>query len=154
MTKTEKALNFQVLQGAVAKQFKQLSASKLFVVNLEKDKLWETYLNSFPAGSNPIYKTRGEHDCSCCRHFVKSLGGVVTISDGAIRTLWDFQVDGVYQYVANAMAEFVRHHAIDNVFLHYERLVGTANSRQLLEDRSVKTWDHFYVNLPFQFNEA
>jgi hypothetical protein len=147
-TMSEKALNFQVLQAAVAKQFKQMSASRLFVVNLDKDELWATYLGSFPAGSNPIYKKRTEHDCGCCRHFVKALGGVVTISNGEIRTLWDFKVDGAYQEVADAMAEFVRRHAIDNVFLHYERLVGTANSRQLMEDKSVKTWDHFYVNLP------
>ncbi len=148
MTQTEKALNFQVLQAAVAKQFKLLSGSKLFALNLDKDKLWETYLNSFPAGSNPLYKTRTEHDCGCCRHFVKALGGIVAITDGVIGTLWDFKVEGAYQEVADAMAEFVRQHAIDNVYLHYERLVGTANSRQLLEDKSVKTWDHFYVNLP------
>ncbi len=148
MTQTEKALNFQVLQAAVAKQFKLLSGSKLFALNLDKDKLWETYLNSFPAGSNPLYKTRTEHDCGCCRHFVKALGGVVTITDGVIGTLWDFKVEGAYQDVADTMAEFVRQHAVDNVYLHYERLVGTANSRQLLEDKSVKTWDHFYVNLP------
>lgn len=147
-TISEKGLNFQILQGAVAKQFKQMSASRLFTVDLDKDELWATYLRSFPDGSNPVYKTRTEHDCGCCRHFVKALGGVVTISNGVIGTLWDFEVDGTYGEVAQVMAEFVRRHAVDNVFLHYERLVGTANSRQLLEDKSVKTWDHFYVNLP------
>lgn len=148
VTMSGKALNFQVLQAALAKKFKQMSEARLFVVSVDKDELWATYLRSFPDGSNPVYKTRTEHDCGCCRHFVKTLGGVVTIGDGAIRTLWDFQVDGTYQEVAEAMAGFVRRHAVNNIFLHYDRLVGTANSRQLLEDRSVKTWDHFYVNLP------
>jgi hypothetical protein len=147
-TVIEKGLDFKVLQSAVAKQFKQLSESRLFVVSLDKDKLWETYLNSFPAGYNPVYKKRTEHDCGCCRHFVKALGGVVTIADGVVRTLWDFQVEGVYQEVAVAMAEFVRRHTIDNVYLYYDRLVGTASNRQLLEDSSVQTWNHFYVNLP------
>lgn len=148
MTTADKGLSFSVLQSAVAKQFKQMSTCKLFVVALEKDKLWETYLNSFPVGTNPIYKTRTEHDCSCCRHFIKNLGGVVTTKNGVLESVWDFVVEGAYQEVADAMAVFVKSHAIDNIFLHYERLVGTANSRQLLEDRSVKTWDHFYVNLP------
>lgn len=147
-TISEKALNFQTMQQAVAKQFKQLSGSRLYIVNLDKDKLWETYLNSFPAGTNPVYKTRTEHDCSCCQHFIKALGGVVAIKNGVLESIWDFVVDGAYQEVADAMATFVKAHAIDNIYLHYERLVGTANSRQLLEDKSVKTWDHFYVNLP------
>ena len=148
MTISEKGLDFRVLQVAVAKQFKQMSAARLFSVNLERDELWATYLASFPEGSNPVYKSRTEHDCGCCRHFVKALGGVVTIEGGSIRTLWDFEIDGAYQQVAETMAAFVRRHAIDNIYLHYERLVGQANSRQLLEDKSVKTWDHFYVNLP------
>lgn len=142
------ALNFTTLQTAVAKQFKRMSEGRLFLTAVDKEELWQTYLRSFPAGSNPVYKTRTEHDCGCCRQFVKTLGGVVNVVNGQLVTLWDFQVDGAYQAVADAMAAFVRSHAIDNVFLHYETLVGTVKSNQLLEDKSVKTWDHFHVNLP------
>lgn len=141
-------LTFMDVQSAVAKQFKLISGSRLFVVGLDKEELWAAYLASFPDGSNPVYKTRTEHDCGCCRHFIKALGGVVAVNNGAVQTLWDFKVSDAYQEVADAMAKFVRRHVIENVFLHYERLVGTANNRQLLEDKSVKTWEHFYVNLP------
>ena len=34
---------------------------------VSKDALWDTYLASFPEGSNPVYKTRTEHDCQCCK---------------------------------------------------------------------------------------
>lgn len=45
----------------------------LFEVNLDKDELYNLYLNSFPKGTNPIFRERTEHDCSCCRHFIKNL---------------------------------------------------------------------------------
>lgn len=139
---------FTDFQSALSKHFKAMSAHRLFITDADGDALWDTYLGSFPAGSNPIYKKRTEHDCSCCRHFIKQIGGVVNIIDGAVVTLWDFQVEGPYQKVADAMAAYVRSHSIRNVYLHSESIVGSANSRQLLEDKSVKTWNHFFVNLP------
>lgn len=152
MTITEekqKTIQFSTIQSALAKQFKAMSAKRLFATAVDGTALWDKYLASFPDGSNPIYKARTEHDCSCCRHFIKNIGGVVNITDGKIVTLWDFKVDGPYQEVVDAMAEYVRGHAIDNVYLHYERMVGTAKSNQLLEDKkTVKSWDHYYVNLP------
>lgn len=146
-TKTE-PINFTTMQSAVGKQFKAMSANRLYSTTVNGDELWQTYLNSFPAGSNPLFKKRTEHDCSCCRHFIKLVGGVVNIINGKLVTLWDFPVDGAYQDVANAMDRYVRRHAIQNIFLHYDRLVGSASTRQLLEDRSVKSWEHYYVNLP------
>jgi hypothetical protein len=140
-------LSFQVIRSALAKQFKAMSDKRLFQTTADGEALWSTYLGSFPVGANPIYKTRTEHDCGCCRHFIKHLGGVVNIVDGKVITLWDFKVDG-YQEVVDAMAAYVRGIAIGNVYLHYDKMVGTANSRQLLEDKSVKTWEHFHVNLP------
>ncbi len=139
---------FTDIQAAVAKHFKGMSEKRLFSTRVDKTKLWEHYLSSFPPGSNPLYKARTEHDCSCCRHFIKTLGGVVNILNGKFVTLWDFDIKGPYQEVADAMAVYVRGLPIDNIFLHPQNLVGTAKNRQLLEDSSVKMWDHFYVNLP------
>lgn len=148
MTTSVETITFAAVQSAVAKQFKAMSANRLFSTTAVKDRLWEIYLGSFPEGSNPLYKTHTEHDCSCCRHFIKNIGGAVNIVNGKLVTFWDFKIDGPFQVVADAMARYVRSCAIDNVYLHYERLVGTINTRQLLEDKNVKTWDHFHVNLP------
>lgn len=139
---------FVAIQSAIAKQFKAMSSKRLFAIAADGAALWETYLASFPPGSNPIYKSRTEHDCGCCRHFIKSIGGVVNIVDARVVTLWDLNIGGPYQVVADAMAAYVRARSIENIYLHSERMVGTAASRQLLEDKSVKTWEHYYVNLP------
>lgn len=140
---------FNKIQTAVAGQFKKMSAGTLYSTTADGAAMWDVYLGSFPAGANPIYKTRTEHDCGCCRHFIKSVGGVVGIDEaGELVTIWDVAVGGDYQVVADAMAAFVRTQTIDNIYLHYERMVGTAASRQLLEDKTVKTWGHFHVNLP------
>ena len=141
-------MDFKDIGKAVAKQFQTMTSTGLFQVEVDKDSLWETYISSFPEGTNPIYVKRTEHDCSCCRSFIRTMGGVVTIVDGKFTTIWDINIGGFYQVVADAMAKLVKRCAIDNVFLHTERSVGTANSRQLLEDSTVKTWEHFFVNLP------
>ena len=76
-------------------------SAHLFVMDVDKDKMWETYLSSFPEGTNPIFKTKTWHDCSCCRHFIKALGNVVAIHDGEIETIWDFETgnDPTYEPV-------------------------------------------------------
>src|SRR5258708_4778880 len=102
-------MEFKVFQAAVSKQFKKMSERPLFVAATgDSTELWELYLASFPEGSNPIYKKRTEHDCSCCRRFVKVLGSVVNIVDGKLVTIWDFDIDGPYGVVANIMSEYVR----------------------------------------------
>ena len=78
----------------------------LFEVQLDKDQLWNMYLDSFPAGTNEIYRKRREYDCSCCRHFIKQFGNVVSIDHGIVTTIWDFETeDSVFQPVLNALSE-------------------------------------------------
>jgi hypothetical protein len=142
-----KVANFAVIKTAVAKQFKEMVATGLYYVELDKDALWQTYLASFPAWADPLYRKRTEHDCSCCKSFIRAAGGIVTIRDNQLVTLWDCQTDDAYQPVVDALAKTVRQHAIANIFLHREPVVGVAKN---FEDTTsgVKTWEHFFVNLP------
>ena len=141
-------MTFHAIGNAVARQFATMTATGLFKTQIPKDALWDAYLASFPPGSNPIFRQRTEHDCNSCKHFIRAIGGVVTIKDGQIVTIWDVKVDGYWQVVADAMATLVKAAAIDNIFLRPERTVGAAKNHQKLESGEVITWEHFFVNLP------
>lgn len=144
-------MDFGIFGRAVAKQFDKLSKHELFVVDVDKSELWETYLKSFPAGSNPIYKERTEHDCNCCKQFIRAVGNVVAIIDGKLKTIWDVDAgDPNYQAVSDALAELVRSKPIRNVFLVSEKTAGQAKTFQQMVDH-VKTWEHFFVNIPTKF---
>lgn len=145
-------MNFKLFQQAVAVQFKRMSAHPLFRVNADKDWLWATYLNAFPAGTNLLYRKRTEHDCSCCKSFIRIIGNVVAIIDGKVESIWDIKVDSeAYQIVANTMAGLIQIHTINNAFLHYEGHAGTERNFEQVTGEAPKTWDHFHVHIPKQF---
>lgn len=140
--------DFMNLKVAIQKHFSEMESSHLLVMDTDKDKLWETYLKSFPEGSNPIYKERTEHDCNCCRNFIKNYGGIVTLKDDKLISIWDINVGGEYQVVADALSKLVKKSTVSNIFLNDSVHAGTDSNRQLLEDGTVRKWDHFYVKLP------
>lgn len=138
--------NFKHFGQAVNKRFNELSKNELYVAGSDRDALWNTYLAAFPAGTNPIYKVRTEFDCNCCKNFIRNLGSLVTIGDdGKVTTLWDIKgLEYPFDVVAAKLDEFVRSQAITSVFRTKEQSYGSEHSRQLREDKSVHTWDHFW----------
>ena len=145
-------MDFSNFKRAVAQQFKQMQEHELFVANV--DDLWNTYLSSFPEGTNPIYRKRTEHDCSGCRSFVKRAGKVVAIIGGKLATIWDvYGVDGVdpaYKVVAGALAAKVRAAVIDNGFLTSENTAGADKTFENLVN-DVKAWEHFFIKFPTKY---
>ena len=72
--------NFSTFKQAVTAQFALMEKGMLLTTKVSKDELWDTYLGSFPEGSNPIFRERTEHDCSCCKQFIRTMGDVVYMS--------------------------------------------------------------------------
>jgi hypothetical protein len=140
-------MEFREFKTAVQRQFNEMKDNNLFRVNLDKDELWNEYLESFPADSNPMFRKRTEHDCSCCRQFIRSVGDMVTIKNGAVISIWDINVGGNYQVVADAMSAFVKEHNINDVFFHTEKTAGTDKNFQDTDD-GVLTWEHLFIQLP------
>jgi hypothetical protein len=144
-------MDFQIFKAAVAKQFKMMQNHQLYRVDVSKDKLWETYLSSFPEGSDPIYKERTEHDCNCCKQFIRAVGDVVAIIDDKLVSIWDVNAgDPNYQAVSDSLATLVKSGNIADVFFHFEKTAGTNKNYQDTVD-GVKTWDHFFVNIDAKF---
>lgn len=147
-------LDFVEFKTAVRKRFGELSKHDMFRVDLSKDDLWNCYIGSFPSGTNPIFRERTEHDCSCCRQFIRAVGNAVAIVDGEVLSLWDVKMgQHPYQVVADAMAELIKSRDICDVFLHYEKSVGTDRNFED-DDGKVITWEHFHADIPWARNEG
>ena len=145
---------FHIFAKAVRKQFDDIAQGKLFVIDSDRDFIWEKYLAAFPDGSNPIFRERTDHDCSCCRHFIRDIGNVVAIKNGALASVWDLNgLPSHYQAVANAMSGYVKSLPIRDVFLTNAAKHGTPVSHELMNGKSHE-WTHFAVEAPRTFVTA
>ena len=138
---------FSDIKIGVQKQFDRMKSHSLFRVQVDKDLLWQTYLNSFPEGTNTTFRERTEHDCQCCRQFIRAIGNVVAVIDGKLESIWDVKVGGHYQIVADALSTLIKKSSIENVFLHTEHTAGTDKNYQNLESGEILTWEHFLMQI-------
>lgn len=147
-------MNFKGFRDLIGRKFAEISkdATCLFEVEVDKDELWNLYLDSFPAGTNEIYRKRREYDCSCCRHFIKNFGNVVVIKNNEVHTIWDVNTgDSTFQPVADAMATYIKAHAVTNVYVTNFNKIGTHHNYEMTEDGRTICYDHFYVEVPDRF---
>ncbi|KPK66790.1 MAG: hypothetical protein AMS21_01150 [Gemmatimonas sp. SG8_38_2] len=145
-------MKFNLLKEAIRAQFERMAQHALYLTDVTKDDLWETYLSSFPNGSNPIYRERTEHDCNCCRSFIKACGNVVTVVGNKMTSIWDVEVDEPnYQAVVDGMAALVKSRPIRTRFVRTEKTLGTDKNHKLEENGDVKVWEHFHFELPRVF---
>ena len=144
---------FMKFKKALQKHFDEMQkeATHLFEVNVDKDELWNTYLDSFPVGTNEIFRERREHDCSCCRQFIKNIGSAVTIKDNQIHTIWELNLgDTTYQPVCDALDAFVKAHTVTDIYTTKFSKIGTDFNFEEINGKSHQ-WDHFFLELPSKF---
>ena len=144
-------MEFRNFNNVLNKHFKEMAkCGQLFYVSVDKDEMWNLYLDSFPAGTNNIFRKRREFDCSCCRHFVKTIGNVVAIKDGNVISVWDFVAGSkVYQPVIDALSAYVKSKEIAGIWLCSDKAVGTLMNYEYDENgKKVMQWDHFHVEVP------
>jgi hypothetical protein len=134
---------FNVIKNKVTERFNLLSKHKLYTVALDKDTLFNAYLDSF----SPEY--RQEHNCNCCKYFLRNYGGIIAIVNGKIETLWDFKLEGtIYDKVPEALHKIVSNAGIENIFVSKVRELGTDFNYKHIEGSSIRTYIHFYGFLP------
>lgn len=143
---------FKDFVKAIQKNLQQMSkdSSRLFTVNVDTEELYNLYLDSFPAGTNEIYRERREYDCSCCRHFIRDVGNVVSIKNGELHTIWGINPvsDDKYNVVAAALDAYVKQKAVLGVFFKKEKRIGTPENREMLPIGKINKYEHFFVDLP------
>lgn len=146
-------MEFEQFKVALQNHFKEITqnVSYLFEVDVDKDELWNVYLDSYPEGTNELYKKRREYDCSCCRQFIKSIGATVVIENGHVKTIWDFNAnDSTFQQVCDTLSAFVKSKIVSDVYFTNIAKIGT-NQNFALTDGVSKKWEHFYLELPNKF---
>lgn len=144
-------MEFKNVKNALAENFSRISATNsLFETDIDKDYLWNLYLNSFPEGTNPIYRERRIYDCSACRQFIRNIGGAVYIDEDLnIHSIFEFDTGSkTFQPVMDAMAIYVTSRPIVDIYFNDSSTVGIDKNRELLDNGTVQTWDHFFVTLP------
>lgn len=143
-------MDFKTFRAEINAQWEKISRGRrLWRVKATGDQLWNTYLDSFPAGTNEIYRTRREYDCNCCRQYIRDLGGVVTIENGRLVSIWGGAIsDPNFQVVARAMDQLVTNSPIENVWYGAQKHAGTDHNFMATEDGSSHRWNHFYSAIP------
>jgi len=147
-------MNFGEFKVLMQEHFKQMSkdATHLFEVELDKDVLWNLYLDSYPDGKNEIFRQRREHDCSCCRHFIKNIGNVVFLVNNKITTIWDFETgDITFQPVIDVLSKFVKSQLVSNIYVSKDKKIGTNKNYENCENGKIIEWEHFFLELPDKF---
>ena len=144
---------FMMFKKALQEHFDEMQkeVTHLFEVNVDKDELWNTYLDSFPIDTNEIFRERREHDCSCCRQFIKNIGSAVIIKNNQIHTIWELNLgDTTYQPVCDALDNFIKTHTVKDIYTTKFSKIGTDFNFEEINGKSHQ-WDHFFLELPSKF---
>lgn len=144
-------MSFTAFRNVIDTKFKQLTKHDMFVVDLSKTDVWDAYLSNFKPEDNPVFLTNTEHDCNCCKQFIRDLGRVVIIKDDlSLDSIWNVKTDDVYQPVVDALHKLVSSSRVLKPFLHYEDSAGTKHNHKEYESGVVQ-WNHFYSDIPTKF---
>lgn len=151
--------SFAPFGDLVAANFKRIvSQQQVFVAAVDGDALYAAYLAAFPEGTNPFMRSRTEHDCSCCKQFIRRVGNVVAVDGDKVTTIWDdaaARASHPYSVVAVSLRNLVRNAALADIFRlsGKETSFGAAQTRNLDKATGqVITHHHFYTgNIPGRF---
>lgn len=89
-------LDFKLFANPVEKQFDKLANSSeylLLQVNVDRDQLWQIYLNAYPSDLNTVFRERQHYDGNYDRYFIKRLGSVVAYNTKTKK----LKLSGMYQ---------------------------------------------------------
>lgn len=134
---------FRTLKAQVAQHFRTMASQPLFYVPIDRDEIWQVYLDGF---DDPAVKQ--EHTCNCCKSFLRQYGGIVMIAHDKVVSLWDMpRVDPVYMRAISNLAAYIYARPITDIFLNAFPKCGTDTN---LDRQRGVTWEHFFIELPRQ----
>lgn len=122
-------MDFKSFKKSMQEAFLVLTSSQstLFITDVDRDLLWETYLDSFPN-----LEERQSHNCNCCRQFIKNYGNVVAIINNQIITIWNFK-HSEFQVTLDSLNQLVLSSNIKDIFLSDTTKLGTDTTKQIID---------------------
>ena len=131
------------LKKQVRDNFEKLSKNPLFYVDIDRDEIFQQYLNGFEE------ETKQGHNCNSCKSFLRQYAGIVAIIDNKRVSIWDNIIaEPEYQKSVNNLANYIHSLPITNIFLNEFANCGTDRNKDKV--RGVE-WNHFYIQLPSKF---
>ncbi len=115
----------------------------LFTTSADPAELWETFLARLPADK------RQHYTCRCCRKFIETYGGLVTISEVTgdhWPLLWKpaLEMGPLFAVIASYLHEVVVRARVTGVFLSSEPLWGTPETTSVRGPHAGTTWTHLF----------
>lgn len=133
---------FKNFKNEVANNFAKLATGNLLYVSIDRDKIIEVYLSGFPE------ETRQEFNCSACKSFLRQYGGIVSIKNNVVRSIWDNIELPEYKKAAQLLSNYIHSLPITDVF--YNDVVKCGVNRNA-DPKTNIIWDHFYLELDKRF---
>ncbi len=139
---------FKNFKLQLQENFKELIKEQdvLYVTDVEKDVIWDTYLNSYTE------EEKQGHNCNTCRQFLKPYANIVVIGAGnKLKSIWDF-IPNETEYIAVAenLNRLVTSAPIKGVFVTKFAKLGTDYNHEKTETGQIR-WEHFHLELPKTF---
>lgn len=146
-------MEFSRFVARIQEHFQEMTkgAKVLFETDVDKEELWRLYLDSFPEGTNEVYRKRRVYDCARCRQFMRAIGNVVAVRDNEVHTIWEIDAGSpAFQAVADALDSFVKAHKIRDVYVTRQKTAGVEWSFEAGGGQAVKItrYPHLYLELP------
>lgn len=134
-------MNFNQFSKEIIQHFnKNMKGLPLMVLNVNTEKLWETYLDN---ANQEIYVSKRKDDCNCCRHFIEKFGGLVAIAkDDKLISLWDFKSKTDYEKARREMQNLCNQSELHSILQVDSQVAGTKSNFSEFKNT---TFNHLHI---------
>lgn len=118
----------------------------IFTTDVGENALWGAYLFNLPEDRRQYY------NCKCCERFIKTFGGLVTISEnGSTNSILAFteKCPGFFANSVISMTALTEDAKVTGVFISGDPIWGMVSSN---DKKRSKTWSHLHTSNPNIFN--
>lgn len=127
------------LQQKLQNQIDKFAPQTLFKVDIDRDEVFKIYLESFSEDQRQYY------NCNCCKSFLRQYGGIVSIKDGKVESLWDVDPTEEYENAVINLRKYVKSLNVVGPFFADHQKCGVEKN---LDSKRQIVWDHFFFKMP------